>query len=427
MRGCRPECRLPTQVQFLSMAAAVVFLTTFDVYLGRLERLPIPPFVLFILLTTPAIFFAWSYLPRLVRHSIFETRRPVAAMCALAVVSLLLGLGGLVRNEVTPKLVLICTLDAYVFLAGIQLVVLCRNHHMWKCGMLFALLAIVGSIIVDTVRPGTFNQGSFRASGIAMNPNTGAVLTVFFTISTLRWTRSFFGVRDILILAFGFVGVFLTFSRSGIALYTLTATYYLWHGIRNRHASAIVMLIGVGFCGFLFVPTTVKLAQEMILVPERASARVEAFFGNVHAMDHGGDVRWALAREALEWVRVRPLMGWGTGFSYANEIDPMRWLDNGILGLFIYIWWLAENLWLHLRYRNPAGLAIIFVMALCSLSSHNILDNKGAILLLGLMAGRVVLQGLSETNKRGESASPPRAQRHPMHRSTRQRGILVGP
>ena len=82
-----------------------------------------------------------------------------------------------------------------------------------------------------------------------------------------------------------------------------------------------------------------------------------------------------------------------------------RWLDNGVPGIASYLWLLTAASLLFWRRRYLPGLVFMGVVVLEGFFSHNLLDERAFVLLLG------VLLSLSVFKARESAMAPQRSRR----------------
>jgi O-antigen ligase len=266
-----------------------------------------------------------------------------------------------------------------------------QEHHRrwfrWYLGIAFALVA--ASIFTDVVRPGTFSILPDRAAGFARNPNGGAFVLVSLCCALISFTR----VRglDLLVLGVTALGVLATLSRGGALLFAVVVCCYAPAVVRHaaRRGVGVVLLRLVALVALVagtYTATTRLINQRMFSGP---GSRIEMLLGTQEVVGPR-ESRISLFMESWELVRASPLLGYGSGYTFTlgegpHNIYLSRWLDNGLPGLISFVWLLAAAGLTFWRRRYTPGLVFTGVVALEGLFSHNLLEERVFLFLLGAL------------------------------------------
>lgn len=177
-----------------------------------------------------------------------------------------------------------------------------------------------------------------RMSGFHIDPNHSPIiiclmLGILFTLNPRYWWNMF-------LVAVGAVGIALTMSRSGMAVFAcMTGIYVLLH-FREHKAGMItlggiavpLLAIGIGIMGA--TSTRQGLAKN-----EDTSGRMEAIynldFEKIKSPERAKDLT-----DGWEAVTLKPVTGYGTGAG-TSQWQPhnqfvTQWIDLGLPGLFQY-------------------------------------------------------------------------------------------
>ena len=260
-------------------------------------------------------------------------------------------------------------------------------------GLTLGLLLVLGSLALDFIRPTHPHELRGRAAGVAMNPNAAAFLLVILTSAILDFRR--FRRRDLFIFLLALIGVFATFSRGGFVLLILLLLVYFaahsWQGRGDRRThlklmGTVAILVAVFLLAAQLVQVTAGAfaGSAVVRVLQLLSGDVTALLGDA--------TRSGLVTEYLDKARQRPLLGFGTGYTFTQPLGPHNiylrlWVENGILGFLSYTATIgfAGLLFLHRRFFN--GFAFILVLGAFGFLSHNILEMRPPMLLFGILLG----------------------------------------
>jgi O-antigen ligase len=229
-----------------------------------------------------------------------------------------------------------------------------------------------------------------RAAGFGMNPNITAFVLVLLCAAILdfRVCRP----TDGLVLVVTGIGVFLTLSRGGAILFLFEFVCYgAWVMWLNVHRHPMRALRSAGALGALVLVLVIVGA----LLVDRADMftlsyqRLDMISGNSGALVDD-DGRLEAAEVAWQHVMESPVIGYGTGYSYSLPLEPhnmylQQWLNNGFPGLLAYLWLLGAAGRTFWKRRYPRGVIFIGVVAINGLFSHNILEERAFLCLLGIL------------------------------------------
>jgi len=284
-----------------------------------------------------------------------------------------------------------------------------EHHRKWMrlyLGIAFVLAA--GTVFVDVVRPATFSFLPDRAAGFARNPNGAGFLLVTLCCALIVFDR----VRaiDLAVLAVTALGVIATLSRGGMILLAFVVCCYVPCVVRDalrRGPRVIVMRLAalVVLVAGTYGAITQLIDQRMF---SGRGSRVDMLLGKERVIGPRQN-RVEIVKESWEMVLDSPWLGYGSGYTMGMKEGPhnmyvSRWLDNGIPGIVSYVWLLTAAGLLFWRRRYLPGLVFMGAVALEGLFSHNLLDERAFVLLLGVLLSLSVF-------KTGEPAMAPQRSR----------------
>lgn len=261
-----------------------------------------------------------------------------------------------------------------------------------------SLLLLVSSIWYDTAFPGTFAELQNRAAGFPGNANFAALVAVLLCAATIdcgdgRRQRSEFSSLcfDALILLLTFSVVTMTMSRSGLVNFAAVVSLAIYFRLVKSYAPAhkrakdLLLFLACGMTAMFFVIWFGALSSST-----QGSSRLTRFLNNQQVDDGSAGTRLAAAYDSIRLIEESPLIGHGTGFARTmNELPHnlylQQWVNNGIFGVGAYLIFLLVTFltFVSRRYRN--GQALIAATAVGSAFSHNLLDQRPFLLLLGIL------------------------------------------
>jgi O-antigen ligase len=96
-------------------------------------------------------------------------------------------------------------------------------------------------------------------------------------------------------------------------------------------------------------------------------------------------------KTAVDLVKRSPVIGYGTGYSYSlGEVTPhnmylQQWINNGLPGLVAYLFLLGASARTFWKRRYARGVLFVFLVAINGMFSHNILEERVFLGLLGIL------------------------------------------
>lgn len=389
----------------------VMYFPQGDQYLARnLGLMPIPPTIFLLVLAAPLLaLVAW----REVRHrhqvspllvALWRSRWGWAPVALLAVCSLVWSLHPDAFWQGGPRHIFLLSYDLGVLLILLAVSTLPAVRESWRTWLLLAFALLLFTTLWDVLQPGTFSKQMGRAAGLAANANTTAALLVAACAGLIQPHR--LRRRDWLLLAAAGLGVLATLSRGGVVLWAVLVGCYLGINLltlRRRpaylHARRLVPA-AVVIC--LVFTAAFVLAREGVGMFERptARARVAMFTGDTSWLS-SEEGRLRLLAQAWEQVSDSPILGHGTGASYrtgrgSHNMYLDVWVQWGLVGLGAYLAFLFGSTWYFARRRFLPGLLLMPVIFFWGLLQHGLLDERGLVMLYGLLLGISALERPSE-------------------------------
>lgn len=311
---------------------------------------------------------------------------PLAAVVLCSFVSAFLATANLDEG---PRYVLYPAYNATVVVLS-MLLPFPEHHRKWiRWYLAVAFVLAAGSVFVDVIRPGTFSILPDRAAGFARNPNGAAFLLVTLCCALIVLDR----VRgiDLAVLGVTALGVIATLSRGGALLFVFVVCCYVPCVVRQSARRGVLAVVTRLAALVLLVGGTYAATRR--LIDERMfsgrGSRVEMLLGKQEVVGPR-ESRVELLHEAWEMVREAPWLGYGSGFTFSLPEGPhnmyvSRWLDNGLAGVVSYVWLLIAAGLTFWRRRHMTGLVFMGVVVIEGFLSHNLLDERAFLLLLGVL------------------------------------------
>jgi O-antigen ligase len=332
--------------------------------------------------------------PRLAREVIAVYANHVgvlAALLAIVVCSCLFALMPTAYWNDGVMYLLYPPYDALIVVLSMLLAVHAVHRQSFRVYLCGAFAALACSVLYDALYPGTFSIVPDRAAGFAENPNTAAFILMMLSSAIVDLDR--FRLSDCVVWALTAVAVFLTLSRGGAILFFCGFAYYAYRTLRTNAARPARLIKGGAALAAMLA---VVVASSTFLV-ERADMfalsfqpRLDMIHGDSRVVTEDDDRIEAL-KTAIDLVKQSPVIGYGTGYSYSlNDITPhnmylQQWINNGLPGLVAYLFLLgaaARTFW---RRRYRRGLLFVSIVAINGMFSHNILEERAFLGLLGIL------------------------------------------
>lgn len=218
------------------------------------------------------------------------------------------------------------------------LAVLSTDHGLRavRVAAVLAIFLTVGSEIYEMLGFAKFTTIPGRYAGFNGHPNFPPILLCEMLGICFALVRSF--RFNCFLIGLSYVGVALTYGRSGFIVLTMMSAVYLLLNFRRNLGFVVVMaLLSIPVAGVVFTVLQSR-TQQGIVKDQDTSSRLEAIvnldFEKLKSPERAKDLA-----DAWEAVMKKPLLGHGTGVSGVlwaphNEWVSI-WLELGIPGLLL--------------------------------------------------------------------------------------------
>lgn len=289
------------------------------------------------------------------------------------------------------KVVFIFALRFAMFLGGLSVAILLW-HAGWRPILRLVMLVFLGSVLYDVNYPGTFSVVASRAAGFVSNPNLSALTTLLLLSMVVRFER--IHLTDLVFILLAFLAVYATLSRGGMLMFGLFILIYLYlTGRKNRARqvawlpiiAVVVVPLGIGAMSHL---TT---SSEMFAT-DNAQRRVASLSLDSEAVYESDDIRLGLIPTYIRLIDEAPLLGHGTGFTQSMPFGPHNiyltfWVNNGFLGLLLYLWFIFGLFWLAMKRAFWSGAVFALLAFVGGFFNHTIFQMPTFLILAGLSMG----------------------------------------
>ncbi len=393
--------------------ALIPFFSVADQALGHLGLLPTSPTTLCIVMTMPFIAHVTAH--HIKSRTLSLTLKPwranalpLIAFLLLATLSLLLSSQPGAYWDEGGKWIF---LMSYGFIVTALSVAIGLNQPVVTSLRFYSgtsLLLIGGSLWYDLLHPGTFSEIQNRAAGFSGNANYTALISVFvcsvgidfgkspgsrrrFTLPPTNSSTSVWPDFILLLLCFAIIAM--TMSRSGlVAFSSLAVSFIVLRFFRSDGSNKMLLHLALagGMAAFAIISTLPLLARE-ISASDRNN-RLSRYLHGQQIDDGSAGTRLAAVMDSVRLIEEAPLLGHGTGFSRTmlelpHNLYLQQWVNNGVLGLICYLTLLLSSFLIFLRRGCRNGQVLILVATVGSIFSHNVLDQRPFLILLGILLG----------------------------------------
>jgi len=148
-------------------------------------------------------------------------------------------------------------------------------------------------------------------------------------------------------------------------------------------------IIALGLCAVV-VAASLPLISDYLSSVHGGKTRLSRFLNNERVDDGSAGTRLAAAKDSIRLIEESPLVGHGTGFARTmfelpHNLYLQQWVNNGVVGLAAFLALLVGSLLTFTRRRCRQGQAFILVASVGSVFSHNLLDQRPFLILLGIL------------------------------------------
>lgn len=229
---------------------------------------------------------------------------------------------------------------------------------------ILAMLMTTGSEIAEMMGLAKFTSIDGRYAGFNSHPNFPPVLLCEMLGICFALCRNF--KFNCVLIALAFVGVALTYGRSGFVVLVLMAgVYILMNARKNLPFLALMAAICIPAAGIGFAILQSQTEQGIVKdknTSERLEAIYELDFEKLKSPERAKDLA-----DAWEGVMQKPLLGHGTGVSGVlwaphNEYVSL-WLEMGIPGLLLFVGTLGLMVFRSITTGGRAGYLLFAIIA----------------------------------------------------------------
>lgn len=300
-----------------------------------------------------------------------------------------------------------------VFLFGLLLASTPGFAEAFRHAAAIPILLLAGSILYDAFLPGTFSRAEGRAAGFGMNANVAAFDLLLILAAALRYGSA--RPIDAALIGVSLVAVFFTFSRGGLLLGAVLLAIYgasILAGRSGASRGGRPARLALPIAGVMAAAAALYwLAGSAAIVERPDSVGRLAWFGATAPAEGQGESRVQLLHHYLALVEQRPLLGHGTGAMLAetprapwgegpHNMYLRVWLDHGVWGLATYLGLLVSILAICLGRGSWPGVALSAIVMANGAFSHDIIDDKTVLLLLGAALATSALERDDQTRGR---------------------------
>lgn len=241
------------------------------------------------------------------------------------------------------------------------------THQGLRVARWAAILAMVmttGSEIAEFTGMVRFSTIQGRFAGFNMHPNFPPVLLCEMLGICFALCRSF--KFNCVMIGVAFVGVALTYGRSGfVVLVLMAAAYILMNARKNLPFVLLMAAISIPIAGVGFAILQSQ-TQQGVVKDKNTSERLEALY-NFDFEKFKSPERAKDLADAWEGVKQKPLLGHGTGVSGViwaphNEYVSI-WLELGIPGLLLFVGTLGVMVARSIMTGGRAGYLLFAIIA----------------------------------------------------------------
>jgi O-antigen ligase len=231
-----------------------------------------------------------------------------------------------------------------------------------------------------------------RAAGFYGNPNVSAEALLGYGLVVVLGRTGKLTALDFSVLALIALGVFATFSRSGILLAVVFLAGAVAFRTEPRHLVRVVFFAAAG--AFLVVSFVWFVLQNVNLSSD-AAIRIVSLIERGGLGDYRED-RGEVALDAIARGMESPILGVGLGTIFDMPVGPHNmfvamFVDFGVVGLTVYTLVLLRMFIVAMKGERSVT-AMLWFLAIWhvgfSFVSHNLLSDAETIPLLGIALAR---------------------------------------
>jgi len=260
------------------------------------------------------------------------------------------------------------------------------NIHAFRRGAITAATIV---LIFNTamnywewLNPGYFSTVAGRSAGLLTNANVSAysIALMLAAILATGVPRAF----AYTLISIAAIGIFFTLSRGGAVSWILVVGVYILTTFEARTRSLVTALVLLAASALLIFYLISSIGLSVTSTDVRS--RFALFSGRIESLDINDSSRLDLFWESVDGIKNAPLFGYGTfgatgGFLFRPHNEFLGvWLDNGIVGIVLFVWAIGSLGWECYRAGKPP-LFVAYVGLLSTIPfSHNLLEDRSFML-----------------------------------------------
>ena len=373
--------------RILAVAAVLIFFTNLCLYLYSVELVHFPPLYWIIGLGIAAA-------PLILSRSYVEIlRRSLVARWCYGFI-LISGLWLIFEPSASEKVFqeFQTRLLSVLFILTMLCIFSKDSVQLWGRRAIFGgvLLALALNVF-ELFSPMTFSEVMGRSAGLYINPNQSAVALILGMTMTIGILPHRY--RMLFVIGVG-LGVFLTFSRSSIIGWILTAAVFIKTGQLSVKRSLLVgcAMLSVGLAVMVWQWDRMQYRLEDLgVLNKNVLARVD-WFNNPDVSDMSSTERKEVAEFGWAMFSESPVVGNGLGASVNwareksshNEYLNMM-VDHGIIGVFFLPILVLLTQWRAQGEVRQIGFAFAIFVLYLGFFSHNILSERHILMTFALL------------------------------------------
>jgi hypothetical protein len=386
----------------VAVLAVMIFFTNFDLYLfstGIISFTPLHWIIAFGIISLPILLSA--------RNVIIVLKSPViiwlpSYIIVSAIWVLAFGQSGIAWQELRTRILSSLFILMMMFLFSSE-----RAQFRGRQAILIAVLMAVAFNIYEFFHPLAFSDIPGRSAGLYINPNISAAACILGMVMSIEMVEKKY--RGPFVLFVG-LGVYLTFSRSGILLWLAVVVPMLIIGTIHLRRLVLTMMLAV------VIVTMIILSDLDLIVPlfERFGALDQnvlqriVWLKNPSFYDSPSMDRISVAKITWDMFLDKPLLGNGTGASSewntlgvsSHNMFLNFMADHGVFGLFVLPLLILAATWRVAGESRHTAIIFSFFIFLWSLFSHNVLEERYSILSFALIIAMVTRSRMEQDRGR---------------------------
>ncbi len=393
-------------VGMMIVGAFALFVTNFDLFLSVRGYLPINTLIVFVVFSAgfTGLILATSDHGRTLDRIVLGLRMnagPVVILLlwiaahVIAAGRIVLSGGDVDYAQILP------VFQLAVLAVGMILASLDTDGRWIVLASHLAIFVLGASIIFETIFPGALGTSAARTGGFALNANIpGFIIPALLAVS-LDFRR--IRLADLAVILFSLVAVSATLSRMGLGfLGSVICTYALIFFLRGGATAGLrkILLGGLflALSALLMIGSFSILSMSSSATNTEFSTRIKTILGGQSVLED--PYRGPLLDHFIEVASQKPWVGYGPGDTLMNAVTraPLglgphnmfvrAWVDTGLAGLFLYAAFIASIVCLGIVRRSVSATMVGTLVAAYGLFSHNVIDNKAVLILLGIALGQ---------------------------------------